>query len=210
MIKKLLLGAAISLLLMGGTFFLIYRLSALPDKHGDPFTTEELAQMQSGDLILRRGRGVASDFIVQFLDEPLAFTHVAMVIKPENSKPYVIQSMSSTLQGKDGVHTQFLEDFVRYSIEEGSLVVRPKLNSTDLNLVLERAESLVEEEVPFDHDFSLEDSEKLYCSELFYVLLQEVNFWNDENTLHLSPEGWIHFTSFWENPSFTHIISHLK
>ena len=89
-------------------------------------TPEQLALLEEGDIILRRGYGFFSDIISQKLNDSLFdVTHSAILYR-ENNKWRVIHSLSSDVSPIDGMQSQSLNDFLRHSMPEKLLVVRPK------------------------------------------------------------------------------------
>jgi hypothetical protein len=174
---------------------------------GDPLSSEELALIQAGDVILRKGNSLVSTLIEDSLGEAVPLSHVALVVERPQGLG-VIHSISSNLSGIDGIQFQYLSQFVRHSDPDSTIVLRPQLSDQELATVLNRGESLLAMAVPFDHSFDLSGSEELYCSELLTVLFEEVQFWTDQHPVITHAFGWVAFETFWAHPGFAVVLDH--
>ena len=130
-------------------------------------TPEQLALLEEGDIILRRGYGFFSDIISQKLND----SHSAILYR-ENNKWRVIHSLSSDVSPIDGIQSQSLHDFLRHSMPEKLLVVRPKKITPEQGKeIVSRAKYYLSLKIPFDHIGTIDEPSKLYCSELIYQIL---------------------------------------
>ena len=135
-------------------------------------TPEQLALLEEGDIILRRGYGFFSDIISQKLNDSLFdVTHSAILYR-ENNKWRVIHSLSSDVSPIDGMQSQSLQDFLRHSMPEKLLVVRPKKITPEQGKeIVSRAKYYLSLKIPFDHVGTIDEPSKPYCSELIYQIL---------------------------------------
>ena len=135
-------------------------------------TPEQLALLEEGDIILRRGYGFFSDIISQKLHDSLFdVTHSAILYR-ENNKWRVIHSLSSDVSPIDGMQSQSLHNFLRHSMPEKLLVVRPKKITPEQGKeIVSRAKYYLSLKIPFDHIGTIDEPSKLYCSELIYQIL---------------------------------------
>ena len=135
-------------------------------------TPEQLALLEEGDIILRRGYGFFSDIISQKLNDSLFdVTHSAILYR-ENNKWRVIHSLSSDVSPIDGMQSQSLNDFLRHSMPEKLLVVRPKKITPEQGKeIVSRAKYYLSLKIPLDHIGTIDEPSKLYCSELIYQIL---------------------------------------
>lgn len=135
-------------------------------------TPEQLALLEEGDIILRRGYGFFSDIISQKLNDSLFdVTHSAILYR-ENNKWRVIHSLSSDVSPIDGMQSQSLNDFLRHSMPEKLLVVRPKKITPEQGKeIVSRAKYYLSLKIPFDHIGTIDEPSKLYYSELIYQIL---------------------------------------
>ena len=137
---------------------------------------QELALLEPGDLILRQGFGVVSQAIREYLNEGTGVSHVAVLTKDFKGEWQVIQSISKRVSQVDGMQIQDLPSFIRESETHSIVVVRFRGFAAEpgLNLRVEQAAlRYLEQKIPFDHSFSLEDSNQFFCSELVWRLFLE-------------------------------------
>ena len=136
-------------------------------------TLQEKKQVtRNSSIILRRGYGFFSDIISQKLNDSLFdVTHSAILYR-ENNKWRVIHSLSSDVSPIDGMQSQSLHNFLRHSMPEKLLVVRPKKITPEQGKeIVSRAKYYLSLKIPFDHIGTIDEPSKLYCSELIYQIL---------------------------------------
>lgn len=131
----------------------------------------EVEQLEPGDIILRRGSGLVSDFISSVLSEPFDVSHCGIVAE-HDSALWVIHSVSSSVSEADGMQAHRLQDFVSQS-KRGSVIVSRLRTDADRALIAERAKGYLRRKVPFDHDFDLDDTTSIYCSELVWRIIRD-------------------------------------
>lgn len=197
--------------------FLIFLFLFIYDKKSEQehlfsnysLSKSELALIKDGDIILRHGFGLVSDFIVKSQNSDIGISHCAIITK-ENGKFIVIHSVSQSLSDFDGVQKQSLENFIKDSQENSVIIVRYKLaDSTHLDKIGARAKYYLRKKVPFDNKFDIEDSSEIYCSELIWKVF------NDEykDDIFLSPDKQkkydiTKFHAFLDSARFKIIINH--
>lgn len=137
-----------------------YRLSAA-----------EQGLLEPGDIILRRGSGIVSDFIANLLQEPYDVSHCGIVVE-HDSALWVVHSVSSSLSDFDGMQAHRLQAFVGQSKPQ-SVVVSRLRTPLDRQPIAERAKGYLKRQVPFDHHFDLADSSTIYCSELIWRIIRD-------------------------------------
>lgn len=116
--------------------------------------------------------------------------------------------MSSALSGQDGVQRQAFSEFVKYSVKESTLILRPLWQPGEKESFLAATHLALKNEIPFDHSYSLATKTELYCSELVSYLLDSIGFLQSPEELSLTREGWILFESFYKSPRFQIVIDH--
>lgn len=172
----------------------------------------ELNMLQPGDIILRQGFGVVSHSIRNFLNEDFKVSHVALLSKNSPGQWQVIQSISKSLSGIDGVQTENLTDFVGESETNSVVVVRFRgfESEPELNLRIEQAAlNYLQQQVPFDHGFSLDDSTSFFCSELIWRLfVNEAGVDIFEKMDREVRKERLRFASFFDPDYFEVIINH--
>ena len=131
-------------------------------------------ELQEGDLVFRRGTGVVGR-IVTSVDINGQYSHVGVAVL-RDSAWYVVHAVphEPDFEGDiDRVKCEALESFVgRYrdgAVGHYRVCAEPELRAR----VADNALRLSSMNIPFDHDYNLEDSTAFYCTELVeYLYLQ--------------------------------------
>lgn len=128
-------------------------------------------QLKDGDVILRRGNSIFSELIARNFPASEGMSHCGFIFKIDGQYQ-VIHTISKSLSDIDGIRINTLEKFVREAKQNRICIIRyhKKLNSDSMK---ERCLALLKQKIPFDNDFDLNDSSKLYCSELLRYVYQE-------------------------------------
>jgi len=129
-----------------------------------PFSDIDVRLLHDGDIILRKGNGLISNFIVASLKDSLPYSHCGILLK-ENKEWKVIHSLARELSETDGVQECSLNDFLEDCDDSCIMVARCKKNKAD-SIITWFARYYLKEKVPFDYQFSLADSSAFFCSEL--------------------------------------------
>ena len=177
--KKLLFFLAAFLLLSYAAFRIFFYIDhrseekqVAENEHSLRLTPSQLDSLQEGDIILRRGYGIFSDMIAKRLnDGRFDVTHSGILYR-KNGNWWVIHSLSSDVSNIDGMQEQPLNAFLKYSMPEKILIVRP-LHSTPEQgrAVVQRAKHYLKAQIPFDHLGTIDEPSQLYCTELIYQIL---------------------------------------
>ena len=191
-------------------FVYIYRTEQEHSFSTYKLSNDEINLIHNGDIILRHGYGMASDLIVKTLNEKYDISHCAIVCKDSN-QINVIHSVSQSLSDFDGVQTQTLSRFINDSKKNSIIVVRYK-NPQHANnqLITERATYYLLKKIPFDNDFNIEDSTKIYCNELIWRTIKD-SYHVDIFKNQLKDEdkkNHYKFYALWDTAHFEIIINH--
>lgn len=135
---------------------------------------EEIAQIQEGDFILRRGFGFFSDYISKELnDSVIDVTHAGIITK-RNDSLFVIHSLSSDVTDIDGLQIQPLQEFLRYSYPQKIIVTRLKNADSAVGLKISSlAKNYLEKQIPFDHKGNFDNDDELFCTEMIWKILEK-------------------------------------
>lgn len=133
---------------------------------------QQIQLLREGDIILRRGYGFFSDAIAKRLNDSLfEVTHAGILCK-KNGRWTVIHILSSQASQTDGIQEQRLADFLKYSMPKKTLVVRPKnITPQQGKSIANRAKFYLSKHIPFDHLGTIDDTTKMYCTELIWQIL---------------------------------------
>lgn len=178
------------------------------DKY-DLFTPAEFKMLQPGDIILRKGNGMVSNFIASFLEEKYPITHCGILTKRADNKFYVI-SCESTPE-VDGMICNSLGEFCQSSLPHSTAVVRPKGSDEQRRRVLAEAEWYMKQTKPFDMKFDITDSTEYYCVELFMHIFEHVynkNYFPRRKKLITFDV--IHMDNFLDTTNFQILFNHAE
>jgi hypothetical protein len=124
--------------------------------------------LEDGDIICRLGDRLWSLYFRDLSPDDKRYSHLG-IVRINEKKITVINAEGARWEGKDYVNETLLQDFISVAKKLG--VYRLKgVNGTE---VIEKALEYVG--IPFDWDFDLADNEKLYCTELLYAILKDIN-----------------------------------
>lgn len=143
------------------------------NKNNIRLNRSDINKLQEGDIILRRGYGYFSDMIADHLNaKGFDVTH-AGILTQQDKEWYVIHSLSSDVSEIDGMQIQKLTDFLKYSQPNKIIVSRFK-NTTSLQRkeIATEAQKLLDLKIPFDHKGDIEDTSKMYCTEMIWYILE--------------------------------------
>lgn len=126
-------------------------------------TEQEKSLLQEGDIILRKGQGVISQFITNYLADTFAISHCGILIKNQE-KWQVVHSLARCISDQDGVQICSLDQFTAESVPQSLHVVRYKKDS--LHVLATQALYYLHIHKPFDTTFNLQDTSAFFCSQL--------------------------------------------
>ncbi len=123
----------------------------------------EIARLQAGDLILRRGYGMLSDGIAKVLQGKYKVTHIG-VVDFIYGEPVVYHAISRDNQ--DGIVVDKLNRFVGDSYPNSISIVRLRRDSLTRKRFLDRIGYYRKLDLPFDMSFDIRTKKEVYCTEL--------------------------------------------
>ncbi|MFK8269391.1 YiiX/YebB-like N1pC/P60 family cysteine hydrolase [Capnocytophaga cynodegmi] len=136
------------------------------------FSQEDLKKIQQGDIILRRGYGFFSDLISKKLNDSVFDVTHSGILYLKDDKWWVIHSLSSDASDTDGMQEQSLNQFLKGSMPEKIIVVRPKkITKEQGQQIVNQAKYYLHKKVPFDRMGVIDEPSQLYCTELIWQIL---------------------------------------
>lgn len=117
--------------------------------------------LHRGDLVFRRGHGLWTKFFINMSTREKRFSHVGLVVSVTN-KAMIIHSEASDVTGIGDVHISEWDDFFKGSSE--CAVFRWQRDDGIADKIVACAERY--KGVPFDNLFDMDETNKLYCSEM--------------------------------------------
>ena len=120
--------------------------------------------VRRGDLVFRRDNGVWSWFFISASSRERRYSHAGIIVSGGDS-PVIIHSDANEGTGCGCVRKQGWKDFFAESLD--GAVYRLNVSPAERLAVAEEAELRLG--VPFDSGFDMENTNKLYCTELLRV-----------------------------------------
>jgi len=134
-----------------------------------PIQKLDFTKLEPGDVVLRKGNTFVSSLISMAF--PQDVSHCGILVW-QDSLWQVIHTISGRISGQDGVRINTLEEFIAAAEAHFIIHVKPNLR-VDRTALVNRSRYYLNRNVPFDHSFDLEDSSRLYCSELIRTVYLE-------------------------------------
>lgn len=171
---------------------------------------DEKAQLRSGDLVFRKGRGMVSNMINAMQETDYQVSHCGILVE-RKERLQVVSAVSSEISEHSGVHGVPLDTFVKNSVPQSLIALRLKGESLQAGKRwANQARRLAKKEVPFDYSFSLESDDELYCTELIYQVLNSNGIGDEvvEPAQTDSGKQYVGFEAFLGNDRFKPILNH--
>ncbi len=129
-----------------------------------------------GDLIFRKGSSKES-VAVMIADTGGVYTHVGIVVQSGGELMALHTVPNEAAKGDfDRVKLEPIEEFFRGRKAISGAIYRAPLTTKELRQVAEKCIDFYNAKVPFDAEYSLDESEKLYCTELLVVAFEAVGY----------------------------------
>jgi len=126
------------------------------------------AEWEDGDIVMRHGTGLWSEFFRRSSLRDRRFSHMG-IVRVREGKIMCIHSEGNDLTGRGEVKMVPLEEFFEPSRANGHF--RLKLSAAARRKFAEAAEERLG--TPFDWKFNTDDDRQLYCTELALVALKK-------------------------------------
>lgn len=135
-------------------------------------TDADLANIQEGDIILRKGYGMVSNWVSQHLNSGRYDISHSGLLTHRNDRWWVIHTLSSEVSEKDGMQVETLDAFLRRSVPGKVIISRLKdISDVQAEMVVKRAVFYLQQQTPFDHAGVIDDTGALFCTELIWTIL---------------------------------------
>ena len=133
----------------------------------------ENIEFQQGDLVFRKGMGVKSRTVLH-IDSLGAYSHTGIVVLKDSIFQVVHITPGERENGEkvDKIKIESISEFWQKNKAEHGAIYRLKDNSLG-EIAAQQALRLLQKEILFDHDYKLNDTTEMYCTELvWYSYLQ--------------------------------------
>lgn len=131
--------------------------------------------LQAGDIAFRRGESIASE-IVLHNDINGKYSHVGLVVETDSGLMIVhsVPGEISTNEISDIIQIEHIDNYFARNVSVRGKIMRMNLDSAQRKTLFFLALKKVQEKVPFDHNYDLSDTTKLYCTELIQLLFKNI------------------------------------
>ncbi|MEX1003240.1 MAG: YiiX/YebB-like N1pC/P60 family cysteine hydrolase [Crocinitomicaceae bacterium] len=177
--------------------------------HIPPSLPENIYEkLEPGDCIIRKGNGPLSYHLMNSTKED--YSHGGIIIQ-EAGKWKVIHTIggSSSSDEIDGIQVIDLREFVAHAADSMLYICRPIFKDSAGHQVAEQARFYLDEQIPFDHGFSMFSEDKWYCTELLYYIFKDVNGKNVFDIKKKHKSYMLMFSTFFKEEYFKPLF-HLK
>ncbi|MCL2721453.1 MAG: hypothetical protein FWD47_08960 [Treponema sp.] len=128
--------------------------------------------LKDGDIICRLGDRIWSQYFKDISPEDKRFSHLG-IIRITDSKITVIHAEGRAIEGKDYVNETSLDEFLEIAKAIGIYRFNYFDDEIKTNGIISSA-AMEYIGIPFDWDFNLEIKNKIYCTELIYLILEKI------------------------------------
>ena len=129
-------------------------------------------EFRTGDLAFRLGRTLESDAIAVSADEAHRYSHIGVIIRQDDSVRVV--HIEPERGSEERIKSESAEDFFHPSrAVKGCVARRKKLSAKEQQAIENKSIRLLGSDIHFDHDYSLQDSSAMYCTELINAIFLE-------------------------------------
>ena len=126
--------------------------------------------VKPGDLIFRKGYGLASKIAMNASSHEKVYSHVGVVVaKDENY--FVVHAIEDDFKRINGVNQEPLESF----LQDGKkfALYRFQRDQKELETFIALAKKLSQQNILYDNDYDSFDASTLYCTEFIVYMMQK-------------------------------------
>jgi uncharacterized membrane protein YhiD involved in acid resistance len=123
--------------------------------------------IQTGDLILRRGRDQVSDFFARLNTRNQTYSHCGLAVQTD-SGVYVYHIMATLNHIEGQILCEPIDSFIDSKINSRWAIIRYNLDSIKQSHLLAKVQDYITQKITFDQQFNLQSDDKMYCSEMLY------------------------------------------
>ncbi len=120
--------------------------------------------INDGDIVLRRGRTLASDLVTRFSGGAEGMSHCGIIIRHQD-KWQVVHTISGMISDEDNIRITSLPEFINEAAQ-GRITIKRQRSGFGSVAVKDRSIRLLQLKIPFDHAFDLNTKSRLYCTQL--------------------------------------------
>jgi permuted papain-like amidase YaeF/Yiix C92 family enzyme len=138
---------------------------------GCPIHASVKIKLQSGDVILRSGKGFISDVFRQLSSGDKKYSH-AGIISIEEHKVFVYHILGGETKQGSQIRKELLDSFCAEKNNKAFAVYRYDLANEEKKNMLNNLQLLFSKKITFDPHFDLATDSAMYCTELVYKVVE--------------------------------------
>lgn len=130
-----------------------------------------ISKLENGDIAFRRGIGINSRAVIH-CDNNGKYSHIGVVVKQDNSV-MVIHAVPGEHDSEDDfdrIKIEPINHFFRKEAAQSGEILRYPLSETQKYMIASFAKHKANEKIKFDHDYDLNDTSALYCTEFIQLI----------------------------------------
>ena len=155
---------------------------------------------RNGDLLLTRGTGFTSTFIVNTLREKQAVSHIGIVIW-DNDSFFVLHILPDRENNR--IRKESLHEFFNDTVPDSAMLIRTKNAPGDS--IAASAITYFKKNISFDYYFDLESRNEMYCTEYVWNVLRDTTGHDVLKKVSIQGNAFLGFASFLNKKYFERI-----
>jgi len=155
---------------------------------------------KNGDLILTRGTGFTSRFIVDTLREKQAVSHIGIVIR-DNDSFFVLHILPDRENNR--IRKESLQQFFKDTVPDSAVIIRTKHAPGDA--IAASAITYLKKNISFDYYFDLKSRNEMYCTEYVWNVLRDSTGRDMLGKVTIKGNTYLSFASFFNTKYFERI-----
>lgn len=129
--------------------------------------------LRSGDILFRRGGSLESRVVLSADDGLYSHVAVAVSVGGEMMAAHAVPAESSS--EREILKIEPLDIFFCRDRALTGAVGRFRLSDNEQRVIDSMAQYIVAQEIPFDHEYNLDDMSEIYCTELIWILYGSID-----------------------------------
>ncbi|MDR2953792.1 MAG: hypothetical protein LBV43_01765 [Prevotella sp.] len=140
----------------------------------DYFNTLPHDILKEGDIVFRRGKGLASQFVLA-ADKYGIYSHTGIVVNVNDTLMilHAVPGEPDFAGDEDKVKIDDISSFFMQDRAESGAIMRIK-NDTIAGKAAQKALKFYQRKTLFDHTYDLDDTTKIYCTQLIYHVYNQM------------------------------------
>lgn len=142
--------------------------------------------LRSADLAFRLGRTLQSSAIAAGTDKESRYSHIGVILRQADDVSVI--HIEPCRDGDEGVKRESLEDFFAPDKASAGAIVRlGNLSDSQRQIISQYLLLATRSPISFDHDYSLSDTTRMYCTELTEWAYSKADITLSEGRCHRLP-----------------------